>query len=278
MIKDIVLHLSTGTSAIGTVDYAVSVARTFGAHLAGIAFALDPFVPPAMGIGDALPADWIDEQREEAQAAADAAIAKFEEAARRDGLSAESRRLDASLAGAGTIFGEIARRFDLSIVRQAEPERSPVEDLVVEAALFESGRPVLVVPYVHKDALRLGRVMVCWDGSRNAARAVGDAMPLLKCAKAVEVVTVLGEKGKSDEIPGADIAEHLARHELKVELNRIPAIDGDVMDAILSHAADVGAELLVMGGYGHSRLREFILGGVTRGILKTMTVPTFMSH
>ena len=278
MIKDIVLHLSTRASHTGTLDYAVSVARAFEAHLAGIAFALDPIVPPAMGVGDAVPPAWIDEQRGQATAAADAAIAAFEEAARRDAILAESRRLDASLSGAARLFGEIARRFDLAIVRQAEPDTGPLEELIVEAALFEAGRPVLVVPYVHRAALRLDRVMVCWDGSRSAARALGDAMPLLTRARAVEVVSVLGDRGKADEIPGADIGEHLARHDLKVEVNRIPAIDGDVMDAILSHAADAGTDLLVMGGYGHSRLREFVLGGVTRGILKTMTVPSIMSH
>ncbi len=278
MIKDIVLHLSTRTGGTGTIGYAVSVARAFGAHLAGIAFALDPIIPPAMGAGDAVPAKWIEDQREEAKAAAQAAIAAFEEAARRDGLSAESRRLDASLPGAAKLFGEIARRFDLSIVRQAEPGSAPLEELIIEAALFEAGRPVLIVPYVHKAALRLDRVTICWDGSRSAARAVADAMPLLERAKSVEVVSVLGETGKSDEIPGADIGEHLARHDLKVDVKRVSMIDGDVMDTILSHAADAGTDLLVLGGYGHSRLREFILGGVTRGILKTMTVPSFMSH
>src|ERR1700676_594445 len=100
MIKDIALHLSTRTSDSGSIDYAVSVAAAFEAHLAGIAFALDPFIPPTMGIGAMSPADWVDEQREEAQEAADAAIARFEEAARRNAISAETRRLDASLAGA----------------------------------------------------------------------------------------------------------------------------------------------------------------------------------
>jgi nucleotide-binding universal stress UspA family protein len=231
-----------------------------------------------MGIGDAVPADWIDEQREESEAAARAAIARFEEAARRNAISAESRRLDASLAGAAQMFGRIARRFDLSIVRQAEPGKAPLEDLIIEAALFDAGRPVLVVPYIQKGTLALDRIMVCWDGGHNAARAVGDAMPFLHRAKSVEVVIVQGDAGKGDEIPGADIGEHLARHDLEVEVKRIVVKDGDVMDTILSHAADVGTDFLVMGGYGHSRLREFILGGVTRGILATMTVPVLMSH
>ncbi|HEY1542370.1 MAG TPA: universal stress protein [Xanthobacteraceae bacterium] len=278
MIKDIAFHLSTRASGDATIDYAVSVAVAFEAHLAGIAFALDPFIPPTMGIGDSVPVDWIDEQRAEGQGAALAVIARFEEVARRNGVSAEARRVDASLAGAAETFGRMARRFDLSVVRQAEPGKAPLEDLVIEAALFDAGRPVLVVPYIQKAGLTLDRVLVTWDGGRSAARAVGDAMPFLRRAKAVEVVIVQGDAGKSDDLPGADIGEHLARHDLEVDVKRIVATEGKVGDTLLSHVADVGADLLVMGGYGHSRLREFILGGVTRGILGTMTVPVLMSH
>jgi nucleotide-binding universal stress UspA family protein len=277
MIKDIVLHLSTRASEDATIAYAVSVASAFEAHLTGVAFALDPFVPPTMGIGDVTPAGWIDEERAQAQDAATAVVARFEEAARRNGLAFESRLLESSLAGAGDLFAEIAARFDLSIVRQAEPGKAPLEELVIEGTLFDSGRPVLVVPYIQKAALKLDRVLVCWNGSRNAARAVGDAMPFLHRAKAVEVLIVTGEGGTGDEIPGADIGEHLARHGLKIDVERV-ASRGEVSDMILSHAADAGADLLVMGGYGHSRLREFILGGVTRGILRTMTVPVLMAH
>jgi nucleotide-binding universal stress UspA family protein len=120
--------------------------------------------------------------------------------------------------------------------------------------------------------------MVCWDGSRSAARAIGDAMPLLARAREVEVVVVDEGTGRNDEIPGADIAHHLARHGLKIKLQRIVAGDVDVANILLSHAADAGSDLIVMGGYGHSRLREFVLGGATRGILSSMTVPTLMAH
>ena len=103
--------------------------------------------------------------------------------------------------------------------------------------------------------------MVCWDGSANAARAIADAMPLLARAKSIDVVIVASERPKSDEIPGADIGQHLARHGFKVEVKRIVATDTDVANTVLSHAADSSADFIVMGGYGHSRLREFILGG-----------------
>ena len=112
---------------------------------------------------------------------------------------------------------------------------------------------------------------------RNATRAVGDAMPLLQRAKSVEVV-IVGDRIKSREIAGADIAQHLARHEVKVAVKELVAPDMDAANIILSHAADISADFMVMGGYGHSRLREFILGGVTRSILESMTIPTLMSH
>jgi nucleotide-binding universal stress UspA family protein len=193
------------------------------------------------------------------------------------GLSAESRVVTATAAEAANLFGRIARCFDLSIVRQNEPGKLAYESLLIEAALFDSGRPLLIVPYIRTQGLRLDHVLVCWDGSRNAARAITDANPFLARAKAIEVVTV-GADIKSNEIPGADIAHHLVRHDLKIEVKSIVASGLDVPNAILSHAADVSADFIVMGGYGHSRLREFVLGGATRGILATMAVPTLMSH
>jgi nucleotide-binding universal stress UspA family protein len=276
MIKDVIVNLTVGASRDVAADLAVSVASTFKAHLAGISFAYEAVIPGTIFGGVA--AELIQAQRAESQKAARTAVSNFGEAARGAGLSAESHLLEASIAAAADTFGRLARRYDISVVAQAEPAKLPDRDLIIEAALFESGRPVLVVPYIQRDGLELDRVMVCWDGSRAAARAVGDAMPFLERAKAVEVVVVAGEAGKSDEVPGADIAHHLARHALKVELRRIVAGDLDVANTILSHASDAGTDFIVMGGYGHSRLRELVLGGVTRRILQSMTVPALMSH
>jgi nucleotide-binding universal stress UspA family protein len=275
MIKDLLVNLATGIDHDATIDYAVSLARTFDAHLAGVAFAYDT-IPPAMLAGEVPPA-WIEALHKEAQDAARAAVGKFEEAAERAGISAQASWLPASLAGPAELFGRMARRFDLSVVRQTEPGKSTPAPLVIEAALFETGRPALVVPYIQKTGIKLERAMVCWDGSRSAARATGDAMPFLERAKTVEVAMVTTH-GKSDETPGADIAQHLARHGVTVEVKQIVAPDAKTADVLLSHAADTSADLLVLGGYGHSRLREFVLGGVTRTILETMTVPTLMSH
>jgi nucleotide-binding universal stress UspA family protein len=275
-IKDIVVNLGLGDNGGSVGDYAVSVAAALDAHLTGIAFAYDAVVPVAAT--GYIPPEVIETQQRDSRALADAAIDRLTAAATRAGIAVEPTVLAASFAGAGDQFGLIARRFDLAIVGQAEPDTGAVEELIVESALFESGRPVILVPYIQKAPLKLDRVMLCWDGSRPAARAIADAMPLLERAGLVEVVIVANERGKQDEIPGADMGQHLARHGLKVEVKRISMGDIDVADALLSHAADSSADFIVMGGYGHSRWREFVLGGVTRSILRSMTAPALMAH
>ena len=275
MIKDILVNLTVGAPHDVAGDYAVSVAGAFDAHLTGMAIAYEPVV--AGSIFDGFAAGAIDTYRAEARKAAETAREKFEEAVRRAAVSAETRVIESSVAGAADTFARMARSHDLSVVAQARPDAALPEELIVEAALFGSGRPVLVVPYIQRTGLSLDRVMVCWDGSRNAARAVADAMPILKRAGAIEVVTI-EERERRNELLGADIAQHLARHGLKIELKPIVSRDTDVTSTILSYAADSSADLIVMGGYGHSRLREFVLGGATRGMLGAMTVPTFMAH
>lgn len=277
MIKDVVFHLGVDREPDPAAEYAVSVAQTFGAHLSAVAYAYEPVLPATM-MGGGLPVEFIDAQRAASERAAGAAVARFEDLIRRSGIAAEARPISSSPTGAADLFGHIARRFDLSIVGQTDPDAPGLQDLIIETALFQSGRPVLVVPYIQKGGLSLEHVMVCWDGSRNAARAMADALPFLARARAVDVVVVTTERLKGDELPGADVAQHLARHGLTVDLRRIVAGDVDVANTLLSHAADSTADFMVMGGYGHSRLREFVLGGVTRSILAAMTVPTLLSH
>lgn len=276
MIKDIVVNLSLGEGRDPAAEYALSTAAALDAHLAGLAFTYEPFVP-AFEMAP-MPADLIEMQREENERLSAQAIGRFDELARRDGISAESRNIDAAMASAPDVFARAARRFDLSIVPQPRPDSAGSDAMFVEAALFNTGRPVLVVPYIQTTGLKLDRIMVCWDGSRAAARATADAVPLLAKAATTEVVTITDGSREETEIPGIDFAKHLARHGIMVELKRVVRGDVDIANVILSHAADSSADLIVMGGYGHSRLREFVLGGATRGLLKSMTVPTFMSH
>jgi nucleotide-binding universal stress UspA family protein len=276
MVKDIVVNLTGGAPQEFAADYAISLAKLFDAHIAGIGFIYEPVIPGSVLGG--IPTDLIEAQREENTKAATAATNRFEAAAGHAGLSAEVRILDASVAGAADLFGRIARRFDVAVVGQARPKEGASEELLIEGALFESGRPVVVVPYVQTRAVTLERVLVCWDGSRPATRAIADALPFLRRAKAIDIVAVSGERGKGSELVGTNMARHLARHGLEVALKRVSAGDVDVPSAIRAHAAATGADFMVMGGYGHSRLREFILGGVTRTILTSSTIPVLMSH
>jgi nucleotide-binding universal stress UspA family protein len=276
MIKDLVVNLTVGADRDPAVQFAISIAARFEAHIAGIAFAYDPVITPT--VMDGLSANWVDAQRAENRAAAQEAVDRFEAAAKREGLSAEHRIIEANLGRAATVFGRIARCFDLAVVGQTDPERVLPDDLLIEAALFESGRPVVVVPYIQKEGLKLDHVLVCWDGSHNAARAIADSLPFLAQGKKAEIVMVASGERKTDELPGADLGEHLARHDLNVEVKRLVAADVDIGNVILSYVADCGADFIVMGGYGHSRLREFVLGGATRGMLQSMTVPVLMAH
>jgi nucleotide-binding universal stress UspA family protein len=276
MIKDLVVNLTGGAPQDFAADYAVSIAKTFEAHIGGVGFVYEPVIPGSLLGG--IPVDLIEAQREENSKTAKAAVARFEAAAQAAGLSAETRILDASIAGAADLFGRIARRFDLAVVGQARPREGSSEELLIEGALFEAGRPVVVVPYVQSEGLKLERVLVCWDGSRPATRAIADALPFLQRAKTVEIMAVSPERGKGRELAGTNMARHLERHGLRVELKRISAADADVPATIQSHAAQTGTDFMVMGGYGHSRLREFILGGVTRTVLTSTKIPVLMSH
>jgi nucleotide-binding universal stress UspA family protein len=275
MIKDIVVNLGLGTHDPAG-GYAISAAEAFGAHVLGIAVSYEPVIPGTVMGG--IPPEIIESQRSESNKKASTAVSRFEQAVKRTGVSGETRTISASISGAADQIGRIGRRFDLVIVGQPERQKSLPDEVVDEGVLFESGRPVIFVPYIQKGGMKLDRIMVCWDGSRAAARAVADAMPFLKKAKQVEVVIVADKPGKKDEIPGADLGQHLARHGLKVDVKRITSPEIDVPSTILSYAADSSADMIVMGGYGHSRLREFILGGATRGLLEAMTVPVLMSH
>ena len=275
MLKDVVVNLSGRAPLDFAADYATSIAATFGAHVTGIAFLYEPVIPD--GTLGGVPVDLIELQREENSKIARDAINRFEAGVKKAGVASETRQLDATFGGAATLFAQVARRFDISVVAQAQREQGATDELIIEGALFESGRPVIVVPYIQKSGLTLERVLACWDGGRTAARAIADAMPFLERAKAVDLV-IVAEERKNDEITGVRMSEHLTRHGVAVSVKRIAKGDLSVQDAILSYAADSSADFMVMGGYGHSRLREFILGGVTRSILNSMTVPVLMSH
>ncbi len=173
-------------------------------------------------------------------------------------------------------FVRLAHANDLTVI-DAEPEAIHPDRDLIQALLVNSGRPILIVP-PGQEGFRARRIVVAWDGSGRAARAVHDALPFLRDAEAVEVVAVTGEKDLPDTLRGTDLAPHLSRHGVPVEVNVLAAPGGDVARALRDEADRFGADMIVMGGYVHSRLRQLIFGGVTQALLKVCPAPLLMSY
>jgi nucleotide-binding universal stress UspA family protein len=172
-------------------------------------------------------------------------------------------------------FSSLARAHDLTVL-DAEPIALAVDRGLIEAVLMDSGRPLIVVPQ-GREAFAGGRIVVAWDGSAKAARALNDALPFLRAATQVELVSVTGEKDLEHTVPGAEIAPHLTRHGVTVNVLMLPVLDADVAETLRNHAHLTRADMIVMGAYVHSRLREMVLGGTTQSLLKNAPVPLFLS-
>jgi nucleotide-binding universal stress UspA family protein len=209
---------------------------------------------------------------------ASAAISVFEVEAKLARIAYGTRALAAVPADAEETIGALSRFYDLTIVSQPDSSLSTYDNLMPQSVLFNSGGPMLMVPYIHKGPLDARHVGIAWDGSRLAARAVRDALPFLAATHAVTVIAVNEVRNDAGERSSDGIVSNLARHGIKARTERLTADRGNVHGTILSIAADSNIGLLVMGGFGHSRLQERILGGVTRGMFESMTVPVLMSH
>ncbi len=275
--KDILVHLDTSPAGGPICEFAVSLAAAFGAHLTAAGVVLEAMpVSAATGMGDDVPFETLREIADEARAATAEAFARLRATAPAT-LDSEMVMIDAFPGEARDQFAQLARHYDLTVVGQGGPDGGPDDALMGEGALMGSGRPIFMVPYIHRGPVRLDTVMIAWDGGPLAARAVADALPLLKKAKRVTVVQI-GAPGKAETLnPAFDITRHLSRHGVEASFKTIPS-SNDIGAALLSCAADLSADYLVMGGYGHSKLREFVFGGVTRSMFKSQTLPVFMSH
>ncbi|MFE1602326.1 universal stress protein [Methylobacterium sp. ID0610] len=168
-----------------------------------------------------------------------------------------------------------ARLHDLTVL-DAEPWAEDIDRDLIEAVLFSSGRPVIVVP-PNRNTFRARRIMIAWDGSASAARAINDAMPLLRAADTVEVVSVVGEKELPSSALGAEIAPHLVRHGVNATVTELP-MQASVADTLRLHVDLTRADVLVMGAFRHGRLREWLFGGVTQSLLGRSPVPLFLAH
>ena len=278
-LKNLLVHIDDKATCEKRVDAAIALAQGFDAHLAAVMLVAEPHVPPALGVH--IPADVLSRQREESEANAAAVLEAVRQRGDKAGLAIEVRHEWVMLDDFAAAFARQARHYDLSIVGQVDPDEGDVDaELIAEAAFMQSGRPTLMIPYIGARTLPPKRALVAWDGSREASRAVNDALPLLARTESVTILVVDpgSLKGKVGDQPGADLATHLARHGLTAEL--VTAASGGLGagDVIIGQATDIGADLVVMGGYGHSRLRELVLGGATQSMLDHMPVPVLLSH
>jgi nucleotide-binding universal stress UspA family protein len=284
-LRDLVVLLDGSPRDDAKLAVAIGLARRDRAHLTGLCPS-ELLLPPDMSFAlGGYPDLWaIPEfaQQIESEAKAKGALieAAFRERMRREDISSEW------VFDKGPLVPAVVHRVqasDLLVLGQTDPDNPPsvVARALIEDVLMIAGRPLLLIPYAGEFATVGKNVLIGWTRTRESARAVHDALPLIAPSATVTVLTVEAGRGKPDTriLPTADIAEHLARHGLTVSAARTVVSDGlTPADALLDYASDIGADLLVVGGYGHSRTREMILGGVTRDLLQHMTVPVLMSH
>jgi nucleotide-binding universal stress UspA family protein len=273
--KDILVYADGSKAATARFDVACALASFHRAHLTALHVRTLPFVPADFGAG--VPPMVIEWQERASDELAEQARKAVDDATRRNGPAIEWRLVRGDIGAVALLHSRYA---DLVVISQGATDmaEASVADELPEALIMGSGRPVLVVPRYGQYPIVGERVLVAWNRTREATRAVHDALPLLTGAKSVTVMEVNPRAGESPHISGVDIATHLARLGVKAEVSSTVADDIEVGDAILSRVADLGADLLVMGAYGHSRLREYTFGGVTLHILKHMTVPVLMAH
>lgn len=272
-ITSILLHLTQDPRNEARTDTAITLATEHGARLIALYTIMPPQLPSyVMGY---VPPDLLQRYSDEAAEVAEKAKVAFEAKVEGAGVTAEWRQAEGM---PHDILSFHARYADLTIMGQPAPDKDhvPGTDGLADEMVLRAGRPVLLVPYIGNFAKTGKTVLVAWNGTREATRAVHDALPLLKKA---ERVIVFGVNMPSDEhVPGADIATHLAHHDIKAQVEYTVAPDISIGDALLDAVSDYGCDLIVMGAYGHSRVRELALGGATRQILQHMTVPALMSH
>jgi nucleotide-binding universal stress UspA family protein len=277
MFRNILVHIPSERPVRPVVDVAVALTIARRSHLDAVAIGYESMSAVGMlveGGGGAVAAVMGAEQ-EHALERANAAISVFEAEARLAGIAYGVRSFVAIPAEASATIGALARLYDMTIVLQPETSHASYDNDIPQQILFNSGGPMLMVPYIQKGPLNAHHVGIAWDGSRLAARALRDAMPFLMGAKAVTVIAVNEEAG---EASSGQLVSHLVRRGIAARVQRLTANRGGVQAAILSIASESNMGLLVMGGYGHSRLHERILGGVTLAMFDTMTVPVLMSH
>ena len=273
-ITEILVHVDATPASEIRLKAATSVAVAAQAHVSALYLVAEPFMRAL--VGKHLPEEFVRQQLAALEAEAEERLNVLAALAQDQGVKLEPRRETASLDHLPAILARQGRCADLVVVG---PGTDTDESNLTEAAFMDTGRPALVVPSAWAGQLPPKRALVAWDGSREAARAAGDAVPLLKAAEDVVVLIVDAHRAPArfSESPGLGLTAYLTRHGAKARVKQVTA-SGGIADTILSQVGEEQADLLVMGGYGHSRMRELMFGGVTRSILESTACPILVSH
>jgi nucleotide-binding universal stress UspA family protein len=272
--KSMTVCLDNGAGSSRRLEFALGLASQHGAQLNGLLISYAPLtiygpygeMAPAIAAWEISNEEKQQEEKKSFQRAAKAAGLSFDSAVYR---SSEISKMIAH-----------ARESDISIIGQYNPaeKESGIGKNFPEIFVLKLGRPVLILPHTRNISPIFKKVVVAWDGGREAARALADAIPLLQLARRVKVLSVLKKNEQEKDFPRIDIAAYLTKHDVNASVEVVEEVDFGVADWMLSRAAEFEADLLVMGAYGHHRLTELILGGMTRSILRNMTLPVLMSH
>jgi nucleotide-binding universal stress UspA family protein len=260
------------------IEAAVGICREAGAHLSVLVLGLAS--PPPVGAYAAVVSDAWMEERDAEMKRLKARVDAIEALVAKEGITADVECEYAELAWTDAVAGRRARYADLTIIGPDLIADGELKNYVLHGALFDSGRPLLLAPAGRTATLRPKRIMLAWDSRVEAARAAHEAVELIAAAEEVRIALVdpeAGDLAQGDE-PGADVAAWLARHGAKVAVDRLASGGRSVVNVLRQHAVDCGADLMVMGGYGHSRVRERIFGGVTKSMIDEPPLPVFMAR
>lgn len=278
--KDLLVHLDNSEICEERIAASVALAKREGARLTGVALALESTISTYIGID--FPTSLNEAQQDIVLKSAESAVAKFEAACKEQDVEFESKIIHCPASKAPNRLAFFSRHADLTFVGQPDPSESgkSFQESLMEGVLHSSGRPVYVVPYIGRRKTKVRKALIAWDGGKKSVRAVNDAIPLLQGREEV-IILVINAKDRSKQFggkPGSNLASHLERHGVKTKIVSVINPEVTIETTILNYISDSGADLLVMGAFGHSRLRERAFGGVTESILHHMTVPVLMSE
>ena len=274
-IKDI-LNVVDVSSPRPSSKVAIDLAKQTQANLKGLAVAVEPMVPGF--VASPMPSEYLVDVQKKSVESMKSAIEDFTKQAKDSGVNVESHTVEVVSGGTLGPFILQCRTTDLIVIGQDKPAKpEPMRDLLIEAALFDTGIPILIVPHNYDGEFKPNHAVIAWDGTKHSARAVHASLPFLELASKTTTVSVNHGRKQADKL-SEEIVTYLQRHISNVTSKIFNEKSDSPADTIADFAKQESADVIIMGGYGHSRMREVIMGGATRTMLNSMSIPVIMAH